>query len=561
MARQSGEVTGKDLVFWFPEGVEAAPQSDDAFVTELASEKAVVDRIVAAHQAHKASARRYAASMAEEASFLSEEGPRETEAESGDEDIEAAAEAASARAAAARTVLAWKRVRELDAAGSSLAFGRISGEEGDSYIGRTTVFERDDAVLIDWRAAAAAPFYRATPLEPMGVIHRRHLHYTDDVLTNYSDEVFDTESIDTFGHLRGEAALLRSLTNRSDDRMKSVVATIQAEQDAVIRASERGPLLVQGGPGTGKTVVALHRAAYLLYADRAALAESGVLIVGPSPQFLSYISDVLPSLGESGVVSVTADQLHPGVLVDPDPDPTRAALKGSAAMVKFVACAVTDRQRPPVEPLTAWYGSRRLAVDTTLLQQFFAQAQNHTTHNAGHRVLRGRIVDQLVDDTYEPGFETRADLRLALLDGHDVRLFMERHWPVLSPEQALNDVLGSPALLASAAASAGLDDVERDLLETPRTPESEVGRRRWEQADIPLLDEFQHCLGDESEALERDDEMEHTAADSLDVFALADAADEASDETFADNEDVDLTDDDFIRYDGWGDGDEQATWR
>ncbi|NNK91033.1 MAG: AAA family ATPase, partial [Acidimicrobiia bacterium] len=314
---------------------------------ELEAEVAAVARIEAAHLAHVRSARRYATGLAEEASFLSEEGPRETEAESGDEDGESAAEAATARAASARAVLAWKRVRELEAAGRALAFGRITGDDGDMYVGRMSVIDGDRVHLIDWRAAAAVPFYRATPLEPLGVAHRRHLHYTDGELTNYSDEVFDADALLTARQLRGEAALLADLARRTDGRMKSVVATIQAEQDAVIRASERGPLLVQGGPGTGKTVVALHRAAYLLYADRAALAETGVLIVGPSPEFLTYISDVLPSLGESGVVSMTVDQLHPGVRPVPDAAPERAALKGSAAMIKFLDAAVADRQRTP----------------------------------------------------------------------------------------------------------------------------------------------------------------------------------------------------------------------
>lgn len=507
--------------------------------------------------------------MAEEASYLSEEGPRETEAESGDEDGEAAAEAGAARAAAARTVLAWKRVRELDSAGDALAFGRITGTDGTDYIGRTTVFDGEDAVLIDWRAAAAAPFYRATPLEPLGVRHRRHLHYTDDVLTNYSDEVFDTDSFESVGHLRGEAALLRTLAERSDGRMTSVVATIQAEQDAVIRASERGPLLVQGGPGTGKTVVALHRAAYLLYADRAALAESGVLIVGPSPQFLAYISDVLPSLGESGVVSVTVQQLHPGVLVDPDSSTERAALKGSAAMVKFVAAAVADRQRQPTEPLVAWYGSRRLSIDSATLEQFFAQAQRHSTHNAGHRIMRGLILDHMVDDIFEPGFDTRSELRSAMGESRHVRHFLERHWPVLSAEQALNDVFGSPALLSSAARAAGLSDGDRALMATERTPEAELRSRRWEQGDIALLDELLHALGDESEAIEREDDMEHSATDTDDVFTIADEQDSDNGRGEDDDEgELDLTDDAVdsgaegpVHYDSWGDGDEQATWR
>ena len=216
---------------------------------ELERERVAVKRIQAAHQAHIDSARRYATGLADEASFLSEEGPRETEAELGDEDSEAAAEAATARAAAGRTLLAWKRVRELEAAGDALAFGRITTEEfGTDYIGRMSVIDGDDVFLIDWRAPAAEAFYRATPLEPLGVSHRRNLHFTDAELTNYSDEVFDTDNIDQHQSLRGEAALLATLAARSDGRMQTVVATIQAEQDSVIRASAKGPCLLYTSP-------------------------------------------------------------------------------------------------------------------------------------------------------------------------------------------------------------------------------------------------------------------------------------------------------------------------
>ena len=529
---------------------------------ELVAEAEAVERIEAAHRAHVRAARRYATGLAEEASYLSEEGPRETEAESGDEDGESAAEAATARAASARAVLAWKRVRELEAAGRALAFGRISGAGETSYIGRMSVIDGDLVHLVDWRAAAAMPFYRATPLEPLGVSHRRHLHYTDGRLTDYSDEVFDEETLRSEGNLRGEAALLAALTARTDGRMKAVVATIQAEQDAVIRASERGPLLVQGGPGTGKTVVALHRAAYLLYADRAALAETGVLIVGPSPEFLTYISEVLPSLGESGVVSMTIDQLHPGVRPVPDTSARHAELKGGAAMIKFLSAAVADRQRTPTEPLVAWYGSRRITVATEHLAGFFTRAQRHRTHNAGAGAFRNLILDLLVAEVHEPGFGAATEVRESLRSSRDVRRFMERHWPVLTPEQALNDVFGSPALLRSAARAAGLSDDDRELLARSRTPESELSGRWWQQADVPLLDELHHLLGDVGEAEAVDAEMEHVIADERDVFDLAEIGDGDSN---AESDDVDLELDtefgDVEHYDAWRDGDEEATWR
>ncbi len=531
-----------------------------ASAEELAREQVAVERIQQAHLDHIESARRYATGLADEASFLSEEGPRETEAEVGDEDSEAAVEAATARAAAGRTLLAWKRVRELEAAGDALAFGRLTTNEwGTDYIGRMSVIDGDDVYLIDWRAPAAEPFYRATPLEPLGVSHRRHLHYTGSELTNYSDEVFDPDSISEHTALRGEAALLSVLAAKSDGRMQSVVATIQAEQDAVIRASAKGPLLVQGGPGTGKTVVALHRAAYLLYADRAALAETGVLIVGPSPEFLTYISDVLPSLGESGVVSVTADRLFPGVLTDPDESVAHAQIKGSAGMAKLLASAVSMRRRQPKEALTVWYGSLRVIVSMADLDRYVTLANRQATHNAGAGVLRQMLVEHVSREAHEPGFGGRDEVRSSLANSPDIRLFLERHWPVLSPEQMLNDLFGSKALLQRAGEHAGFDEATAELLYRPREREKELWRRRWARSDVPLLDELLWLLGDVSEATDVETDMEHEFADEDDVFTV--------DEKRGDDPDIDGVDDEekldpepgeveIESYDEWREGEE-----
>lgn len=534
---------------------------------ELELEQAAVARIERVHRSHVDSARRYAAGLADEASFLSEEGPRETEAEVGDEDSEAAVEASTARAASARALLAWKRVRELEAAGEALAFGRITSDEfGTDYIGRMSVIDGDDVHLIDWRAPAAAPFYRATPLEPMGVSHRRHLHYTDAELTNYSDEVFDASSLDDHRSLRGEAALLATLAERTDGRMQSVVATIQAEQDAVIRASAKGPLLVQGGPGTGKTVVALHRAAYLLYADRAALAETGVLIVGPSTEFIAYISDVLPSLGESGVVSMTVDRLFPGVLVDPDTSSDVAELKGSETMAPFLARAVADRQRRATESLTVWHGSRRITLGIDELEQLMTISKRQPTHNSGAGMFRRLILERLIDEVHEPGFGDRNDVRDSLEESTDLSRFFERHWPVLTPEQTLNDLFGSSGLLSSACASVGFDQSKKRLLQRPRIKERELWRRRWFHSDVPLLDELLFLLGDVSEALGIELDMEHSVADEDDVFTTDEQRGETLDEDLEPGEAEEEPDpvpdlDEVESYDAWRDGVEEQTWR
>ena len=531
---------------------------DSDELTELDRERGAVRQIRDVHRLHIDRARSYATGLADEASLLSEEGPRETEAELGDEDSEAAVEAATARAASARVLLAWKRVRELESAGDAMAFGRLDrAVHGIEYIGRMSVIEGDDVYLIDWRAPAAEAFYRATPLEPMDVTHRRHLHYTDGDLTNYSDEIFDTDAIDNHQALRGEAALLQSLSQRADGRMQSVVATIQSEQDAVIRSSAKGPLLVQGGPGTGKTVVALHRAAYLLYADRAALAETGVLIVGPSNEFLNYISDVLPSLGESGVISVTPDRLFPGVLTDPDESEAVAELKGSRAMADLLAHAVKLRQRLPSEELVAFYGSRRVIVAAEELQSFMALAHRQATHNSGAGRLRGLVLDRLVTELHEPGFEGRNDIRNDLMKSPDVVNFCEKHWPVLTPEQMLNDLLGSKGLLAASCEAAGMGPEAVDLLARDRMPERELWRRRWFTSDVPLLDELLWLLGDPAEADGVESDMEHQFADTEDVFELDEKRGD-DDEDFDDEDQLDPEPGpvEVESFDAWREGDD-----
>lgn len=526
---------------------------------ELAREQAAVERIRLKHLDHVASARRYATGLANEASFLSEEGPRETEAEVGDEDSEAAVEAATARAAAGRTLLAWKRVRELEAAGDALAFGRLTTDEwGTDYIGRMSVIDGDEVYLIDWRAPAAEPFYRATPLEPLGVSHRRHLHYTDGKLTNYSDEIFDTDNIAEHSNLRGEAALLKTLAARGDGRMQSVVATIQAEQDSVIRAPAKGPLLVQGGPGTGKTVVALHRAAYLLYADRAALAETGVLIVGPSPEFLTYISDVLPSLGESGVISVTADRLFPGVLTNADSSREVAELKGRAEMASLLSAAVNRRRRQPTDALTVWYGSRRVIISISQLQNYMRLAERQATHNSGAGLLFQLVLEHVVREVHEPGFDRLEDVRASLAHSPDLVLFQERHWPVLSPEQMLNDLFGSKALLRFCVAEAGMAAEHVGMLFRPRSSEKELWRRRWERSDVPLLDELLWLLGDVSEAADVETDMEHEFVDEDDVFTIDEQREDADhDDDEDDKLDPEPDEIEVESYDSWREGDDE----
>lgn len=513
---------------------------------ELESERASLRAIQAAHSSHLLRARRIAETLAAEAAEATEDGIRDLYDE--DAEVDAAVAAALVRQSADRAMHAFRRVAELESMGDALAFGYTVDEDGDRLnVGRLSVIDGDDALLVDWRADASIPFYRATPLDRLAVQHRRHLLYGDGVDTNanelhgYSDEIFDLENLGADRGLRGEAAILASVSAPTDEQMRSVVATIQAEQDAVVRATSRRPLVVQGGPGTGKTVVALHRAAYLLYDDRANLKDSGVLVVGPTNEFLHYIRGVLPSLGETGVVSVTAAKLFPGVLLGLTDDPEVNEIKGRAAMADLLAHAVADRQRRPKTDLQLWYGSVRVTVGCERLQRIFNQASGYRTHNDGARAFRSDVITALAAEVYDPSFGSVDDAVETFTRSPDVERFVLAHWPSLTPEQALNDLLGSHALLRSAAGDTSLTDFEVELLHRKRTPEIDLPTIRWSEADIPLLDELLFLLGGRGTYQVDIRDIERDAADE---FELADQTDDEIDEeeALSESDEVSLDD-------------------
>src|SRR5699024_2260197 len=239
----------------------------------------------------------------------------------------------------------------LEAVEDRLCFGRLDLTDGEvRHIGRIGLTDDEHtSILTDWRAPAAQAFYRATAVHPDGVLRRRHLVTRARQVVSLEDEVLDLDALgDEQVHLSGEGALFAAMAAQRTGRMNDIVATIQAEQDRIIRSDLAGALVVQGGPGTGKTAVALHRAAYLLYAHRRVLERSGVLLVGPSSAFLRYIDQVLPSLGETGVVATTMGDLLPGVSARAEePTDLAARLKGDASMARVVARAVRARQRIP----------------------------------------------------------------------------------------------------------------------------------------------------------------------------------------------------------------------
>lgn len=501
----------------------SSPEDLAVVRSELELERRVIDRIaeVRARQLEQVAAR--AERLADEAAIMTEDGLRDIFDE--DDDPDAAVQASLVRERAVHAMAAARRFQEVDGVGEAPAFGRITDGDGEHlYVGRCSVIDSDDVLLVDWRAPAAVPFYRAAPLEPLGVVHRRHLHYSSPAtpprtLIGYSDEIFDPDRLDRASGLQGEAALLASLERDRTGQMRTVVATIQAEQDAVIRANADEALLVQGGPGTGKTVVALHRAAYLLYDQRHALAENGVLIVGPSTHFLAYISEVLPSLGETGVVSAVPAQLYPGVRKGRAESPEVAEIKGRLEMADVLANSIRNRQRRPVDALVAWYGSDRVTLPAEVLGECFELASRLPTHNEGADRFRVSIIEAFANQVFNRSFDNYGDAFRSFAGSSSLKVFLLRHWPTLTPEQALNDLLGSPALLRLASRGTGLASGDIGRLERPRVPEAELADARWSDADIPLLDELWHLVGGLPSTMA--DEDRQRVRDARDEFELA----------------------------------------
>ncbi len=392
------------------------------------------------------------------------------------------------------------RLSVLDIGDASLVFGRLdwSDEQGGDqlYVGRVAVWDDDqEPVTIDWRAPAAEAFYRATGSEPMGLSRRRHFVTRGRELLGVEDEYFGETNGRGRMPLVGEAALRAGLESGRTGRLADAAATIQIEQDAIIRSPLSGLLVVQGGPGTGKTVAALHRAAYLLYTHRFPLEGQGMLVIGPNRLFLTYIEQVLPSLGEAGVeVSMLADLL-PGTRVKGLDNPRISRIKGDLRMITVLRRARRDRQRPLRADVTVGFGLRRLRLTVDQSAEIVRQARKRfRTHNRARRFVEEQVYQHLADSgarTDSPAPDMEA-VRERLHGSIELREALEWMWPVLTPSHLLHDLFGSPALLRSAARSV-LTSEETDLLYRSRQPHaSEVV---WTADDAPLLDEALALLG------------------------------------------------------------------
>jgi DNA helicase IV len=395
------------------------------------------------------------------------------------------------------------RFSQLSSVERGLCFGRIDETAGERFhIGRIGLFDDDyNPLLIDWRTPVAQVFYRATAAEPLGVKRRRHIRLHGRTVVGIDDDLLDAEALGDGERstLIGEAALLSSLGASRTGRMNEIVATIQSEQDEIIRSGLRGVLVVQGGPGTGKTVVALHRAAYLLYTHREQLGRSGVLVVGPNSTFLRYIDQVLPSLGENDVVLATISEMYPGVTATAAESADAARIKGSPAMADVIAQAIAGFRVVPSAPVRLKVNQDELVLRPAAIrkaQQGALAAQ--PLHNRARPLFVRRILKTLTSQVVERigrqyvGDADIEDIQQELFEDDGVLQLLDRLWPELTPQLLVSVLFSSDDRLAAAAPH--LTAAERSAV--LRAPTAD-----WAPSDVALLDEAAELLGETAEVV------------------------------------------------------------
>jgi hypothetical protein len=382
------------------------------------------------------------------------------------------------------------RLRALRRFGLDLCLGRIVRADNPEpvYIGRLGLTDREGRrLLIDWRSPAAEPFFGATHANPMGLASRRRYRWTRGRISDYWDEVFTPDGLEGHAALDDQSAFIASLGGSRSARMRDVLGTIQADQDAIIRAASRGALVVDGGPGTGKTVVALHRTAYLLYSDpRLGHRRGGVLFVGPHQPYLAYVSDVLPSLGEEGVQTCTLRDLLPeGAAAMPEADPDVARLKSSADMVMAMEAAVRFYEQPPAKGMTVETDWGNIWLSAGDWAEAFEAPESGTPHNDGRYQVWEELLGILMDSR---GDDVPADLfRTSLLRNQQLRTTFSQAWPLLEAADLVADLWSVPAYLRKCAPWLSPDEVRRLQRPDPRA---------WTVSDLPLLDAARLRLGD-----------------------------------------------------------------
>jgi DNA helicase IV len=429
-----------------------------------------------------------------------------------------------------------RRLIQLRGVENGLCFGRLDLADGQRYyVGRIGLSDPDGArLLVDWRAPAAQAFYRATAAEPLGVRRRRHLQLSGRRVVGVGDDVLDANELIELAAtdrstLSAEASLMAALATSRTGRMTDIVATIQAEQDRIIRADAQGVLVVQGGPGTGKTAVALHRAAYLLYVQRERLRGSGVLVVGPNVTFLRYIEQVLPSLGETGVLLSTPEELLPGISVTAQEPLPSAVLKGDARMAAVLARAVYNIKKVPTTVAVLPFDRYELRL--TRAQALSARRSAIATrqpHNLARPRFARAVLRQLARQLEGADADESMYLQRELLATDEFREALNAMWPVRTADQMLAELYTDPAVLRAAAPE--LSDAERALLARP-------AGSGWTTSDIPLLDELAELLGDPAELARAAEERRRRASEreyAEGVLTIIGMSDELSADVLAD---------------------------
>jgi hypothetical protein len=382
------------------------------------------------------------------------------------------------------------RLRVLRRFGLDLCLGRMVGADSPepTYVGRLGLADSAGRrLLVDWRSPVAEPFFGATHANPMGLASRRRYRWTRGRVSDYWDEVFTPEGLEGHAALDDQSAFIASLGGSRSSRMREVLGTIQADQDAIIRAGSRGALVVDGGPGTGKTVVALHRAAYLLYSDpRIGHHRGGVLFIGPHQPYLSYVADVLPSLGEEGVQTCTLRDLIPeGATAAAEADPDVARLKSSADLVKAIEPAVRFYEQRPSQPMMVETPWSDIWLDAGDWAEAFEAAEPGSPHNEARDQILEQLLAILID---KQDGDVPADLlRKSLLRNSDLRMALNRAWPLIDPADLIADLWSVPAYLRMCAPWLSPDDVQKL---------QRADAQAWTVSDLPLLDAARHRLGD-----------------------------------------------------------------
>lgn len=389
------------------------------------------------------------------------------------------------------------RLAQLDAVDDRLVFGRLDLDSGEAqYIGRIGLTTEDlQRLMVDWRAPEAGHFYQATAFDRQGVRRRRHLILQGRDVKAIEDDVLDAGMLTDDESLQGEGALLAALNSKRTGRMSDIVSTIQSEQDRIIRSSISGAVVVQGGPGTGKTAVALHRAAYLLYTHRDRLKSAGVLLVGPSSSFMKYIERVLPSLGETGVVMASVGRLMPGINAVPETDADVAALKGRLDMAAIVANAVSNRMRVPAQNRILEVDGRKLTLTPRQVRRARERARaTGKPYNEARvtfvKILLRELTEQMTELVEAGNLGNNADRSYLAEDvrtARDVRIALNLCWMPMTPEKLISDLFSKPEVLEFCTPN--LTPAQRALLQRPADAP-------WTESDVPLLDEAAELLGE-----------------------------------------------------------------